>query len=180
MAVVGAPLAAFVGNSSWFGVLISLHVAGAIIGLGPTFAFGILGAMGKKATPEGGLALLEATLALENKLVNPILLTVQPATGALMIWNRGFNNDFFSGHRAWLMVGIIAYVVATIIALGIMDPTIHKMIVMARGGEGGTPAFGVLAARADRFGPILGILAVIIIVTMVWKPGSGCGALYRC
>lgn len=177
---LGVPIAAFVGNETWFGVLISIHVIGAIIGLGPTFAFGILGAMGKKATPEGGLALLEATLTLENKLVNPILLTAQPLTGALMIWNRGLNNDFFDVHKIWLMVGITAYVAATIIALGIMDPTIHKMIAMGRAGEGGTPAFGALAGRLDRFGPILTVLAVVIVVMMIWKPGSGCGGLFRC
>ena len=64
-------LASFVGNSSWFGVLIGIHVAGAIIGLGPTFAFPILGAMGKKATPEGGLALLETSLGKQLKRAIP-------------------------------------------------------------------------------------------------------------
>ncbi len=44
----------------------------------------------------------------------------------------GLNHNFFSGHRLWLIAGI------------------------------------------------LGILSVIIIVMMVWKPGSGCGPLYRC
>jgi hypothetical protein len=173
-------LASFVGNSSWFGVLIGIHVAGAIIGLGPTFAFPILGAMGKKATPEGGLTLLETSLALEDKLVNPILLTVQPLSGALLIWNRGLNNDFFSGHRLWLIIAIVAFIAATAIALGIVDPTLRKMIALGRAGKGDTPEFGALAAKGDRFGPILGILAVIIIVMMVWKPGSGCGQLYRC
>jgi hypothetical protein len=173
-------LAGFVGDPTWFGVLISLHIAGAIIGLGPTFAFPILGAMGKKATPEGGLAILETTLALEDKLVNPVLLTVQPATGALLIWQRGLNHNFFTGHSLWLIVGIVAYIFATIIALGIVDPAIRKMIAMGRAGEGGTPAFVALGAKVDRFGPILGILGTTIIVMMVWKPGSGCGPLYRC
>jgi uncharacterized membrane protein len=173
-------LAAFVGNSTWFGVFLVIHVMGAVIGLGPTFAFGFLGALGKKASPEGGLALLEGVLRLEDRLVNPILLTTQPATGVLMIFNRGLNNDFFSLHRAWLIAGISAYLLATVIALAIMDPSIRTMIRMGREGQADTPAFGAAASRVDRFGPILGILAVTILVMMVWKPGSGCGAAYRC
>lgn len=172
--------AAFVGNNAVFGVLITLHVMGAVIGLGPTFAFPILGALGKKATPEGGLALLEATLNLENKVVNPVLLTVQPLTGALMIWNAGLNNDFFSTRRLWLIIGIVAYVIATFIALRILDPAIHKMIQLGRSGQGMSPEMQSLGAKADRFGPVMGVLAIIILVMMIWKPGSGCGALYRC
>jgi len=177
----GSPMVgAFVGNTTWFGILISIHVVGAIVGLGPTFAFGILGGLGKKASPEGGLAILEGVLRLEDRLVNPILLTTQPATGVLMIFNRGLNHDFFSVHHIWLIAGIAAYLIATAIALGIMDPSIRRMIGMARGGEGGTPAFGAFAAKVDTFGPILTLLGLIIIVMMIWKPGSGCGGIYRC
>lgn len=169
--------AAFVGNAPIFAVLLFLHLMGAVIGLGPTFAFPILGALGKKATPEGGLALLEATLNLENKIVNPILLTVQPLTGALLIWNRGLNNDFFSGRRLWLIVGILAYVIATFIALRIVDPALHRMISLGRSGQGDAPEMATLGAKMDKFGPILGVLAIIILIMMIWKPGSGCPAL---
>jgi uncharacterized membrane protein len=178
--MAGPVVASFVGNSTWFGALISLHIAGAIIGLGPTFAFPILGALGKKATPQGGLALVEATLALEDRIVNPILLTTQPATGVLMIFNRGFNVHFFSVHHIWLIVGISAYLAATAIALAVVDPALRTMIRLGRSGDGDSPAFGAVAGRVDRFGPILGILALTIIAMMVWKPGSGCGAIFRC
>jgi uncharacterized membrane protein len=173
-------LAAFVGHNGFFGALLTLHVMGAIVGLGPTFAFPILAAMGKKATPEGGLTLLESTLGLEKKLINPILMTVQPITGVLLIWNRGLNVNFFSGKNLWLIVGILAYVAATVIALRIFDPALEKMIKLGRAGQGDTPEFGVLGAKLDKIGPVLGVLAVIIMVMMIWKPGSGCGALYRC
>ena len=57
-----------------------------------------------------------------------------------------------------------------------MDPSIRRMIGMARGDEGGTPAFGALAAKVDTFGPILTLLGLVIIVMMIWKPGSGWAA----
>jgi uncharacterized membrane protein len=171
-------LAVFVNNNTWFGVLITLHVLGAVIGLGPTFAFGLLGGMAEKMPGPGGLALMEGILKIENSIANPILLTVQPLTGALMIWNRGLNNHFFSVNRLWLIGGIAAYMIAVVIALLIMDPSIHKMITLAKGGQAETPEFGGYAQKVKAFGPILTVLGLVIVVLMIWKPGSHC--LYQC
>jgi hypothetical protein len=70
--------------------------------------------------------------------------------------------------------------IATLIALAIMDPSIRTMIKMGRSGQADTPAFGKAASTVNMFGPILGILALTILVMMICKPGSGCGAAYRC
>jgi len=39
----------FVGSPTWFAVLISIHIIGAIVGIGPAFAFGVIGAVNAKA-----------------------------------------------------------------------------------------------------------------------------------
>ena len=172
------PIAQFVGSNVWFGVLISIHVVGAVVGLGPTFAYAILGPMAGQVGPQGGLAILEAIERIEWRLVNPILLTIQPATGALMIWNRGLNHNFFSGDRGWLIAGILAYLAALSIALGIQSPAVVSMIRMAKAGQGGTPEFMAKAKITSMFGPILTVLGLAIVVLMIWKPGSGC--TYQC
>lgn len=52
---------------------------------------------------------------------------------------------------------------------------------MAHAGEADSPEFGKLVARLDRFGPILAVLGVTLVVLMIWKPGSGCAdPFYRC
>lgn len=174
-------LGAFVGNDAWFAVLLSIHVAGAIIGLGPTFTFSVLGPMAEKATsPQGGLAIMEAMHKIEWRLVEPILLTTQPLTGALMIWNRGLNNDFFSWSRGWLIAALLMYVTATFLALRVLSPTSTRMIAMAKGGEAGSPEFMRLAGISKKVGPVLTLLGLGIIVLMVWKPGGECGPLIRC
>lgn len=172
------PIAGFVANNAWFGVLLTIHVVGAVVGLGPTFAYSILGPLAGKVSPEGGLALLEGIDLVENKLVNPILLTTQPLTGALLIWNRGLDHDFFVRQRLWLIAGIFAYVIAVIIALGVQGPAIRKLIRLGRSGQGGTPEFGATVRITQIYGPILTILGLVIVVLMIWKPGSGC--LYQC
>jgi hypothetical protein len=171
---------AFVGNNTWFSVLLVIHVMGAIIGLGPSFTFSIIGpAAGKQESPAAALALMEIMEKIERALVLPILLVVQLGSGILLIFNRGLNVGFFSSHRAWLVAGIGVYIVAMAISLGINTPGLVKMIAKAKAGQI-DEEFGKLAKRAQTFGPILTVLGLAIMVLMIWKPGSSCGPLLRC
>jgi uncharacterized membrane protein len=174
-------LGAFVFNQTWFTILLILHVSGAIIGLGPSFAFSIIGpAIGKQESPAASLALMEIMEKIEKALVLPILIVVQLATGVLLIFNRGLNHNFFSSHRAWLLGGIGIYIVAMVISLGVNTPALGKMIHMAKGGQANTPEFGRLVKISQTMGPILTVLALGIMVLMIWKPGGQCGPLIRC
>ncbi|MGZ4142237.1 MAG: DUF2269 family protein [Actinomycetota bacterium] len=173
-------LATFVGNSTWFTFLLLIHVSGAIIGLGPSFAFSIIGpAIGKQESPAGSLALMKVMEKIERALILPILLVIQLGSGILLLFNRGLNHDFFSAGRAWLVAGIGVYVVAMAISLGVNAPALGKLIHKAEAGQM-DEEFGKLAKRTQTFGPILTILAVAIIILMIWKPGGHCGALIRC
>lgn len=173
-------LAAFVGNTTWFAVLLLLHVAGAIIGLGPTFAFSIIGpSIPKAGSPQGSMALMKIMLAIEEKLVVPVLVVIQLGSGVLLIFNRGLDKDFFSSHKIWLIAGILIYVAALGIATGVNAPAMKRMIAKGEKGEM-DEEFGRLAKKMQMLGPVLTLLAVAIIVLMVLKPGGSCGDLYRC
>ena len=173
--------ATFVGNQTWFTFLLLIHVSGAIVGLGPTFAFSIIGpAIGKQEQPAGSMALMEIMEKIERGMVLPILLTTQLASGILLIFNRGLNHNFFSSHRAWLVAGIGVYIVAMVISMGVNSPALAKMIKMAKAGQAQTPEFGKLVKTSQAFGPILTVLALAIMILMIWKPGGGCGPLIRC
>jgi len=169
----------FVGNSSWFAALLTLHVFGAIAGIGPSFGFAILGPLAGKTQGPGALALLEGMHGIENKLLNPVALGTQWLTGVGMIFNRGLNHNFFDGHRAWLLWGILLYIAILVIAYGFNTPGLKRMIAKAKAGQI-DEEFQKLAMRGAKLGPVLTILTVAIAVLMIWKPGSGCGPLYRC
>ncbi|MFN2615105.1 MAG: DUF2269 family protein [Actinomycetota bacterium] len=174
-------LASFSGNTSWFAIILTLHVFGAIVGLGPTFAFAIIGpAAGKQEHPAAGLALLEIMEKIERGMVIPILIVIQLGTGIALIFNRGLNHNFFTGHHGWLIAGILLYVLAMSIVFIIDLPAMGRAIRLAHEGKGGTPEFLAAVRIPQMLGPVLTIIGVAIIVLMVWKPGSGCGSLYRC
>src|SRR5215467_976943 len=113
-------LATFVYNNTWFTILLVIHVFGAIMGLGPSFAFSIIGpAIGKQDSPQASMAPMEIMEKIEKALILPILLITQLGSGILLIFNRGLNVGFFTGHKAWLVAGIGVYIVAMAISLRI-------------------------------------------------------------
>jgi len=174
-------LGAFVFNQTWFTILLVLHVSGAIMGLGPSFAFSIIGpAIGKQESPAASLALMKIMEKIEKALVLPILIFVQLSTGVLLIYNRHLDAGFFHSNRAWLLAGIGIYVVAMALSMGVNVPATGKLIHMAEAGQANTPEFGKLVKLTQRMGPILTVLALGIMVLMIWKPGGQCGPLIRC
>lgn len=154
----------------YFDFLQLIHIGGAIIGLGPTFAYSILGPMAGKAGPNGGLAIMESMAAIEKRLVYPVALLTQPVTGTLMIFEIGYDTDFFS--REWLVTAIILYAAILYIALFQNSPTLHRMIHLAKGEEAPTPEFERLSVKAARLGMAMTIMTVVIIYLMIIKPGA--------
>ena len=150
-------------------ILLLIHVAGAIIGFGPTFTFALLGPMAAKAGPNGGVALMEAMDAIEHKLVLPVAIVVQPLSGLALIFIAGYNVNFFSHY--WLWVSLILYAGAFYLAVFGQRTRLSRMIELAKAGPP-TPEFVAIAKTVARTGPIVTVLLVAIIVLMVTKPGG--------
>jgi hypothetical protein len=130
----------------------------------------VLGALQSKVEGPGAIALLEANEAIHIRLVLPFGLILLPLTGALMIFARGWRNDFWS--HTWLWVAIIMYITAAGLATGVLAPGVKKLLALAKGGKGGTPEFMKIVGVQQRLGPVTSILAAAIVVLMVWKPGG--------
>jgi Predicted integral membrane protein (DUF2269) len=168
-----------VGSAPWFAVLITIHILGAIVGIGPSFAFGVVGMVSAKA-PEGAtMALLQVSRGIERFFLVPVVRYTQWTSGVLLIFNRGFNHGFFAWRHAWLIAGIIMYVILFTLGEALNGPILKKMLALA---ESGAPKAEIDAAGAilNKVGPIYPLFTVAIAVLMILKPGSGCGTLLRC
>ncbi len=153
-----------------FKIALLIHIAGAIIGLGPTMAFGVMGALSGKLGGQQALGIVEAMIQVERKLVTPVATVTQPVTGVLMIFLTGRDENFFS--HEWLWVSILAFSIILIIAYGIDNPMIARMVTAMKEGRTETPEFAVMNKKASRNGAIMGTLFILIIVLMVLKPGG--------
>lgn len=158
---------------SWFtALLLVLHVAGAIIAFGPTFAFPIIGAAGGKEPMHVNFS-LRVTERISHRLVIPLAI-FQGITGVLLIWNLGLNVFV----HVWLLLSIALYVIALAIAFGNQLPATRKLIEMtstpppapppgAPAPSGPPPAVRALVRRVQIGGMANGVLIILIVILMV-------------
>lgn len=157
-------------NGLYIKILLLIHIMGAIIGLGPTMVFAILGPRAQKAGPNGGVAIMESMVAIERALVFPVAMITQPTSGVLLIFATDLNKGFFS--HIWLWVAIILFIGILSLSYGVNNPALHKMIGLAKGGKAMEPEFASLAAKVKRVGPLIMLMFLTVIFLMVMKPGG--------
>ena len=156
---------------SLFPWLLFLHVLGAIVAFGPTFAFSIIGSAGG-AEPQHANFGIRVSHLISSKLVFPIGITL-PITGAAMMGVRSINP--FEREHWWLAIAIVLYIVAYGYSFFVQRKIVEQVIAMTSappppGASGPPPALMALVKRIQRGGMMLGILLVIIIFLMVVKP----------
>lgn len=158
-----------------FAILLFLHIGGAILAFGPTYAFLFLGPMAAGEPVHSNFA-LRFQQRVATTLVAP-LAVFQGITGVLLVWRISF--DLFM--RPWLIVSIVLYLIALGIAFGVMLPALRTLIPATAGGpppataEGGPPAGPpphiVATIRRARLGGMINAALVLVIVfLMVTKP----------
>lgn len=165
----------------WF---LLLHVLGAIIAFGPTFAFPIIGAMGGREPMHANFA-SRVSHTVNDRLVEPVAASMA-VTGVAMIWAAGI--DVLAAENRWLLVAIVIYVFALAFALFVQRP-VGKRIIELSGGDRGAPAapppsadgapggpppaLAAAVAATQRNGMILTLALVAIVFLMVVKPSLG-------
>ncbi|HEX9697555.1 MAG TPA: DUF2269 family protein [Actinomycetota bacterium] len=151
-------------------ILLVIHIVGAIAGIGPTFAFSVLG----KIATQGGdrtLFAMEAMKEINLKIVTPVAAITQPVTGALLIFKTGRDANFFK--HEWLVMGIVFYLILMVLSYGPEWKRQNRMIDALKAGRGGSDEFLKDMRAAKAMGPVFGVLTLAIAVLMVWKPLDG-------
>jgi uncharacterized membrane protein len=151
--------------------LLFLHVMGAILAFGPTFAYSIMGAMAGREPQHANFSARQ-TAAIGNKLVYPLAI-FQGITGLLLIIAAQIDVRA----APWLALGIVLYLIALVFALTVQRNALHHLIELTStppppGTPPGPPPPEVMATvkKIQRGGMLLGLLIVVIVFLMVVKP----------
>lgn len=155
----------------WQNFLLAIHVLGAVFIFGPTVAYSFIGARAQKQGAPVAWAIGTIEF-IENKWVNPLALTLQPLSGALLIINGKNQWNPFESYGRWLLAGIILYIIAIGFAIFVQGANAKKALHLAEANQFG-PEFGALMKKVAMGGQFLTVLLIAIIVLMVTKPGSG-------
>ncbi len=155
---------------NWFQVLLLLHIAGAIIGFGPTYAFAVLGPLSGKLGGPQSVGILKGIVAIERRLVIPVATVVQPVTGVLLIFASGRNENFFA--YEWLWIAILIYIATYYAAVFRQTPAVERLIELAESAHAGSEEFVATVNRTQKLGPIITLALTTIVFLMITKPGG--------
>jgi uncharacterized membrane protein len=157
-----------------FLTLLFLHIMGAVLAFGPTYAFMLLGPMAAAEPAHGNFA-LRFQKRVSTMMIAPFGV-LQGVTGLLLVWRIGF--ELFE--RGWLILSIVLYVVVLAIGFGVLIPSVRKLVeatsspppVSAPGAApAGPPPHIVATAKRARLGGMANAALVLVIVfLMVAKP----------
>ena len=156
-------------------LLLFLHIFGAIVAFGPTYAFILLGPMAGREPQHANFAIRFQHL-ISSRVILP-LAVFQGITGLLLIWKTGIN--VFA--TTWLLVAIVLYLIALTIGFAVLLPTASKLVEATSApppppqpGEpprqGPPPHIAALVRRARMAGMTNAIIIVVIVFLMVTKP----------
>jgi hypothetical protein len=151
--------------------LIFLHVLGAIVAFGPTFAFSISGAAGAQEPQHANFG-MRVSHAVSARLVYPVGITLL-ITGLAIMAIRQINpleREFW-----WLAIGIVLYVIAYGYSFFVQRKLVERAIALSSGpppagASGPPPELPALGKRIGMGGMVLGILLIVIVFLMVMKP----------
>jgi uncharacterized membrane protein len=156
--------------SQFLPFLLFLHVMGAILAFGPTFAYSIMGAMAGREPQHANFSARQVA-AIGNKLVYPLAI-FQGVTGVLLIMASG--RDLASAAERWLGIAIVLYAITLIYALTVQRNALHHLIEMTSTppapGSPPNPEIPATVKKIQRGGMFLGAMIVIIVFLMVVKP----------
>jgi hypothetical protein len=116
-----------------FQLVLFLHVFGAILAFGPTYAYSFIGAMGGAEPMHANFA-TRVTEKIGTTLVYPLAI-LQGVTGVALILIGGIN--VFD--QPWLMIAIVLYIGALAFALTIQRNNVHRLIALTTMPAGGPP-----------------------------------------
>lgn len=124
--------------------LLFLHVMGAIVAFGPTYAYSIMGRMAGREPQHANFSTRQVE-AISRAQVYP-LAVIQGVTGVLLIIASGIKAE----KQPWLVAGIILYLITLTYAFTIQRNAVHRLIGLTSGPRpgGGPPGGGAPVGAA--------------------------------
>jgi uncharacterized membrane protein len=148
--------------SSWYLVLKLIHIFAAIVAVGSNVTYGVWNIRGA-ADPSHLPFALKGIKFIDDRIANPAY-GVLLLTGLIMMFAGSW------GFALWIIIALILFAAVVVLGVAFYSPMLRNQIRLAEAGETSSPEFARLSNLGRRFGPGLGVLVLLILVMMVFKP----------
>jgi uncharacterized membrane protein len=161
------PLAAF--GDSGYKIALFLHILAVVLAFGPTFGYAFFFSVAPqypRATP----AILAGVQRVDRYLVNPGMVVLLLAGLYLL----SASDSVWDGGDAFVVVGFLAIIALFGLQHAFFQPQVRKAKELAErdleAGDALSPEFEALSQRIGQVGTFAGILVVVTVFFMTYKP----------
>jgi uncharacterized membrane protein len=161
------PLASIVDPG--YKIALFLHILAVVLAFGPTFGYAFFFSVAPqypRATP----AILAGIQKVDRYLVNPGMVVLLLAGIGLLSASDGV----WDGSDAFVIVGFVAIIALFGLQHGFFQPKVREAKALAErdleSGDTLSPEFETLSARIGQVGTLAGVIVVVTIFFMVYKP----------
>jgi uncharacterized membrane protein len=149
----------------WFYTLVKfLHIVFAIVAVGFNATYGIWLARAQRDPKHLDFA-LRGVKVLDDYVANPAYV---------LLLLSGLTMVFIAGYPVlttfWLLAALILWIVLVAVGLGLYTPTLSGQIKTLAASGAESAEFQSLATRGMIVGIVLGVLVLLIVALMVFKP----------
>jgi uncharacterized membrane protein len=139
-----------------------LHVMSAIVAVGSNVTYGVWSVRARTDPAHLGFV-LRGIKFLDDRVANP-------AYGLLLVTGLIMAFTTYSIGTRWILAGLGIYVVMAVLALAVYSPNLTRQIKALDADGPTSSAYLAADARARGVGMLLGLLALIVVLVMVFKP----------
>ena len=147
---------------TWYLVFKFLHLLAAIVAVGSNITYGVWSV--RSANDSAHLAFaLKGVKFLDDRIANPAY-GVLLVTGLVMVFMQ------WKITALWIVIALILFAAIVVLGVAVYSPLLKNQIRLVEAGQTSSPEYARLAGLSRRFGPGLGIIVLVILVMMVFKP----------
>lgn len=143
-------------------ILKVIHIFAAIVAVGSNITYGAWNVRAAADSAHTSFA-LKGIKFLDDRIANPAY-GVLFLTGLIMVFTAHW------GFQLWVIVAIVLFVAIAVVGFGVFTPLLRRQIALADSGGTTSDEYRGLQRRSQLIGPILGVLVLVILVMMVFKP----------
>lgn len=140
-----------------------IHILSAIVAVGVNISYAIWILRAQREPAHTAFA-LKGIKFLDDRIANPAYGALL-LTGLLMVVLLPIPIT-----TLWILIALVLYVVLVVLAITQYTPTLRSQIKLAVAGDTMSAEFARLAKRGQVLGQTLGLIVLVILAMMVFKP----------
>ena len=147
----------------YYKLLMFIHISSAITAVGANVTYGVWSVRARHEPEHVGFA-LKGIKFIDDRIANP-------AYGVVFLTGVGM---VVAGHWAittlWIVIAVVLFLGIALVGFAYFTPLMKTQLALVDAGQATSPEFAALSRRNALIGPALGVLVLLILAMMVFKP----------